>query len=287
MTKYGTPDYGIIWGGANDQDGLAVTSITSAGLVATVTTAANHSLAVNTLIAITGANETNYNITARVVTVPTANTFTYALAGGAASPATGGTITWNIPIAGTQENLAAMVKWLKFGCKGVVLNETALPAANVGDRYVVLVDGSATGGIDAPAGLGIDGEDSGRGRERANGLGMPLFAGRRHVWGRIATAATTPDRCKKIIVGGAQYLNFTANAGDNVNVVSANDFWKGPATTTRWREFIVGLSDAARGAIRRPRTAEGVVLRQPRFCEPENRGRFSRAGNFRRALREQ
>jgi lysophospholipase L1-like esterase len=261
MTQYGTPDYGIIWGGANDQGALSVSGITSSGLVATVTTAVNHSLAVNTLIAISGATQTNYNITARVVTVPTSNTFTYTLLGTATSPATG-TITWNIPIAGTQENVAAMVKWLKFGCKGVVLNESALPVANVGDRYVVLVDGSSSGGIDAQASQGLTARIPGAGGNAQTVWECRYSLGGSSVWGRIATAASTPDRCKKIIVGGAQYLNYASNAGDNVNVISGKRFLEGTSTDDTLTGIYSSAYQTLRAAQSATATAEGVP-----FCD--------------------
>lgn len=260
QTKY--PDYGIIWGGANDQGALAVTGITSAGTVATVTTTAPHRLAVNTLIAISGANESAFNITARVVSVPTGSTFTYAFAGNSNNPATG-TITWNIPIAGTQENLKAMVKWLKFACSGVALNETSLPVANVGDRYVVLVDGSSNGGVDAPAGQGLTARSVG-----AGGSAQTVWECRYSLagvtgWGRIATAATTPDRCRKIIVGGAHYLNWAANARDNYNVISGYRFVEGGSTDNG---TLAGIKYAAYDTLRTAQSAVATAENVP-FCD--------------------
>lgn len=258
MTQYDVgpdqPLFGIIWGGANDQAALAVTSITSVGTVATVTTTANHSLAVNTLIAISGANEANYNIGARVVSVPSANTFTYALLAGAASPATG-VITWNIPPEGTLENLEAMINLLKFGAKGIVLNETALPVARVGDRYVVLVDGSATGGIDAPAGQGMLPKIPGAGGN-AQTVWECRYAGPNTVWGRVAVAATPGDRCKRIVVGGAHYLNHPANAGDNYDVVTNKRFLEGTSND----DVQAGIKYAPYAALRAVQAAAAAAM---------------------------
>lgn len=70
---------------------LAVTSITRTGQVATVTTTAAHGLRTFDRVRVAGATQTEYNVDARI-TVTSATTFTYAVAGSPATPATG-TIT--------------------------------------------------------------------------------------------------------------------------------------------------------------------------------------------------
>jgi len=70
----------------------AVTSITSVGTTATVTTTAAHGLSNNDNVLISGATETEYN-GRYTITSTGANTFTYTFAGSATSPATG-TILW-------------------------------------------------------------------------------------------------------------------------------------------------------------------------------------------------
>lgn len=66
----------------------AVTSITRALTVATLTSTANHGLATNDWVLISGAAPDGYNGIVQV-TVTGATTFTYAVAGGLATPATG------------------------------------------------------------------------------------------------------------------------------------------------------------------------------------------------------
>ena len=68
---------------------LFVTSITSAGTTATVTTRFQHNLAVGCVIRIEGADQSPYNGTFTIASVPSPTTFTYTLNNTTASPATG------------------------------------------------------------------------------------------------------------------------------------------------------------------------------------------------------
>ena len=79
-------------GGANGA-GLAVTSITSALGVATVTTTAAHGLSSGAAVVVMGAAQTAYNVST-TATVTGASTFTYPVAGTPTTPATG-TITYS------------------------------------------------------------------------------------------------------------------------------------------------------------------------------------------------
>ncbi len=72
----------------------SVSSITQTGGTATVTTGSAHGYAVNQYVNIQGASQAGYNGIRKVLTVPTTTTFTYEVASGTASPATG-TITTN------------------------------------------------------------------------------------------------------------------------------------------------------------------------------------------------
>lgn len=71
---------------------IAITSITSSGTTATVTTTAAHSLATGDKVRIVGATQTEYNGD-YTVTVTGGSTFTYTFAGSGTTPATG-TITY-------------------------------------------------------------------------------------------------------------------------------------------------------------------------------------------------
>jgi hypothetical protein len=67
---------------------LAVTSITRSSQTATVTTTSTNKLVTGDQVTISGAVETEYNITA-TITVTSGTTFTYTVAGSPATPATG------------------------------------------------------------------------------------------------------------------------------------------------------------------------------------------------------
>jgi len=68
---------------------FSISSITSAAGTATATSAAAHDRAVNSFVFINNAVETEYNGLVQILTVPTTTTFTYAITGTPASPASG------------------------------------------------------------------------------------------------------------------------------------------------------------------------------------------------------
>lgn len=76
-------------GFAATQSTLSITGITRASAIATATTAAAHGLAIGDKVAVSGAAQTDYNITATVLTVPSTTTFTYTVANTPVTPATG------------------------------------------------------------------------------------------------------------------------------------------------------------------------------------------------------
>ena len=73
---------------------VSVSGITQTAGTATCTTAAPHGFAVNEWVNVVGAGEAGYNGIVKVLTVPLTTTFTYTVASGTATPATG-TITVN------------------------------------------------------------------------------------------------------------------------------------------------------------------------------------------------
>lgn len=77
-------------------DTLTVSSISRSGSTATVTTSAAHSLKAQDRVTISGADQSDYNGTITVLTVPSTTTFTYRVSNSPTTPATG-TITaqWN------------------------------------------------------------------------------------------------------------------------------------------------------------------------------------------------
>jgi uncharacterized phage protein gp47/JayE len=84
---------------------LAVTSITESGGIATLTTTNDHLIASNVLITVSGANESEYNLTGVVCTVTGDKTLTYAVSGSPAD-ATGtvllGFTSVSIPVQSTD-----------------------------------------------------------------------------------------------------------------------------------------------------------------------------------------
>jgi len=68
---------------------ISVSGIVRSGQTATATTASNHGLANNVPVTISGANETEYNVTSAAITVTGLNTFEYQVVGSPATPATG------------------------------------------------------------------------------------------------------------------------------------------------------------------------------------------------------
>lgn len=78
---------------------LSITTLSQAAGVATATTSAPHGLTTGASVTITGASPGAYNGTQTLTGAPTATTFTFAVAAGTASPATGtisGTVATDI-----------------------------------------------------------------------------------------------------------------------------------------------------------------------------------------------
>jgi hypothetical protein len=88
-----------------DGSGVPVAFLNRSGGVATAVTGAPHGFSTGDRIRIRGANETGYNLEA-IVTVVNATTFTYPVAVGTATPATG-TVIATSPATGASRNYAA------------------------------------------------------------------------------------------------------------------------------------------------------------------------------------
>ncbi len=68
---------------------ISVLSITRSGQTATLTTVSNHNLANNVPVTVSGADQTEYNVTDADITVIALNVFQYQVTGSPATPATG------------------------------------------------------------------------------------------------------------------------------------------------------------------------------------------------------
>lgn len=82
-TVSGTQDYSIA-----SQRTFSISGITRSGSTATATTASAHNLSTGDEVTVSGAGQTEYNVTASI-TVTGTTTFTYTVSGAPATPATG------------------------------------------------------------------------------------------------------------------------------------------------------------------------------------------------------
>jgi len=146
---------------------INISSITRLGTTAIVTTVSNHNLATGFVIdSITGADQSEYNVTNTVITVTSANEFTYEVSGTPVSPATG-TIQLNY-VSGFGNITAS-----EFGSDGNAGAGAQLtlvsPIVNVNDTVLVNQDG-LIGGLD------IESDDSLRTRlqERTSNFSAPF-----------------------------------------------------------------------------------------------------------------
>ena len=124
---------------------IAVTSITRAGATATVTTTAAHGLSSGALVNIRGASQTEYNGDF-TITVTGGSTFTYAVTGTPASPATGTILANQGPIAAStySDTVFASTVYTNDGIEGLVM-ATQMTA-------YAYREGEATAAIAYPAG---------------------------------------------------------------------------------------------------------------------------------------
>jgi len=184
-TQYETQALGTI---ANQTIGLS--SLTRSGSTATATTASNHNLATGVSVVISGASQSEYNITA-TITVISNTQFTYAVSGSPATPATG-------TIIATSTSAYVPIKALDYGVAGNSLGGSQLtlvsPIVDVDDNCYLSYDG-LFGGLD------IESDDALRVRLRDRtsnftapftASGLPVFirekiAGVGRIWVQTAT----------------------------------------------------------------------------------------------------
>jgi uncharacterized phage protein gp47/JayE len=124
---------------------INVSSITRLGSTAIVTTSSNHNLASGVIIdSITGADQTEYNVTNTQITVTSTTTFTYEVSGSPVSPATGS-------ISTTFTTGFGNVEASDFGSDGNADEGSQLtlvsPITNVDNTLYVNYDG-LIGGLD-------------------------------------------------------------------------------------------------------------------------------------------
>ncbi|MCX6216505.1 hypothetical protein [Spirosoma sp.] len=255
---YDTPAIGIIYGGVNDAfvthsgtatGGTASTITlqnTASGTLGaylnctiTITSGAGAGQS-RTITAYNGAIISGANYVASVdtpwVTLPT-STSVYSIG----LP----------PAAATQAHLQALSKVLKYGVRGDeqgrfvhVYSQADLPAkGNIGQRYVVLKDSSATGGVQGSLpgqNATIAGNYSASPKQSVWEYRNPQ-AGELG-WSRIAIDGTAPfaDGVQKVVIVSTNYQNWSSG-GDNYNTSTS--------TGTQYAQYIPIRSAAKAAAL--------------------------------------
>ncbi len=121
---------------------LAISSITRVGNVATLTTVNDHLLGSNILITVTGAVETEYNVSAVQCTITGVDTLEYAVSGTPSTPATG-TILLGF------DSVLVPIQSTDFGSDQTLLADAVLtlqsPITNVDDENNISFNGIVDG----------------------------------------------------------------------------------------------------------------------------------------------
>lgn len=215
-TQYETQTLGTI-----STQSVGISSLTRSGSTATATTSADHNLATGVSVIISGASQSEYNITA-TITVLSNTQFTYTITGTPVSPATG------TPIA-TFTTAYVPIKAVEYGLAGNSAGGSQLtltsPIINVDNTCYLPYDGLSLG-------LDIETDDNLRIRllERTANFtapftisGLPVFikekiAGVTRVWVQDATPSAgyvtiyfTRDNDANIIPTASQ-VNAVKNA---------------------------------------------------------------------------
>jgi len=106
-------------GNVSNTSSFSVTSITRSGTVATVTTPGEHGYKAGENVLIAGANQSDYNGTVGILSIPTSTTFTYAVANSPATPATGTITVVKVPqftaVSDTSLSAFLSIPWASFG----------------------------------------------------------------------------------------------------------------------------------------------------------------------------
>jgi len=141
-------------------DGFNVKAVSSAAHtagVATVATSSDHGYAVHDVIALSGANESAWNDEFRVLTVPDSTHFTFAIASGTATPATGtlsakiAPLGWSKPFSGT--NKAAYLPKAGYVQRYLRVRDDATTPPSASGRWAVIRGYEAMTAIDTGTGL--------------------------------------------------------------------------------------------------------------------------------------
>lgn len=124
---------------------LSVTSLTRSGSLATATTDSDHGLSSFVPVTISGADQTEYNVTDAKITVTGLRTFTYTVSGSPVTPATG-TILAGFTTANVDVDSVAAGANTNLNLDTAVTLQS--PIVNVNDTFYVTFD-AVGGGTDA------------------------------------------------------------------------------------------------------------------------------------------
>lgn len=121
--------------------GVAISSLTSDGAGTAIATVASHGLASNVKVTVSGAVESEFNVSLATITVVDANSFTYPISGTPSTPATGSPVM-------AYDAAVLSVKAEEFGEDGDQVLDTTLRFESpvVGVDEVTQVDVLALGG---------------------------------------------------------------------------------------------------------------------------------------------
>lgn len=120
----------------------------------------------------------------------------------------------SFPTNYTTTNFVCLAHAAMFGAVAVVDSEVNLPAnKRAGTRYVVRTDGAGNPGAASFGAYAANVGTTGGGAKGNVWECRNANAGT-NGWGRIATTATTPTHCPRVIFQGMHYLNFSSG-GDN------------------------------------------------------------------------
>lgn len=104
-----------------------INSMTSSGKVVTVVFGASHNLMQYQVIKITGASQAEYNVEARILTIPNASTITFELAAAPATTVATGTISCSLPPLGWEKPFSSI--HASGGGKGAYRSKNTLLAS--------------------------------------------------------------------------------------------------------------------------------------------------------------
>lgn len=211
----GTPHAGDgeVWPVVNTGNNISVSSITSDGTTATVTTATNHNFVTDDLVWMQGADQADYNGPYKV-TITNATVFTYTHTGVPATPATGTILT-----AATYMNESEFVGTIYVTADGGAWDNTGAPLANMLRGTGIggtIYDDAGHAPVDSVTGVLIPFDRNGNAGKRASAaytMGDAAAAGNiTSFWGqvtRVGSACGTPAQITVTWVSDANVADGT------------------------------------------------------------------------------